>query len=78
MGIFITIFFFDSFKQVLESENLFVDSFATHLLASCSCANRNQIRQAYDHLNKTSSNHFWVKFNRYIYLRINATFISFF
>ncbi|XP_060850163.1 uncharacterized protein LOC132929090 [Rhopalosiphum padi] len=47
------------FKQMLESENLFSDSFATHLLASCNCANRNQIRQAYDHLNKSSSNNFW-------------------
>ncbi|XP_026804740.1 probable serine/threonine-protein kinase DDB_G0282963 isoform X2 [Rhopalosiphum maidis] len=47
------------FKQMLESENLFADSFATHLLASCNCANRNQIRQAYDHLNKSSSNNFW-------------------
>ncbi|XP_022162511.1 uncharacterized protein LOC111028255 [Myzus persicae] len=47
------------FKQILESENLFADSFATHLLASCNCANRNQIRQAYDHLNKSSSNNFW-------------------
>jgi len=46
---------------MLESENLFSDSFATHLLASCNCANRNQIRQAYDHLNKSSSNNFWVK-----------------
>lgn len=53
--------FLDSFKQILESENLFADSFATHLLASCNCANRNQIRQAYDHLNKSSSNNFWVK-----------------
>ncbi|XP_050437317.1 uncharacterized protein LOC126843681 [Adelges cooleyi] len=47
------------FKQILETENLFVDSFATHLLASCNCANRNQIRQAYDHLNKSLSNNFW-------------------
>ncbi|VVC32352.1 Hypothetical protein CINCED_3A001848 [Cinara cedri] len=47
------------FKQMLENENLFIDSFATHLLASCNCANRNQLRQAYDHLNKSSSNHFW-------------------
>ncbi|XP_025200249.1 uncharacterized protein LOC112598110 [Melanaphis sacchari] len=47
------------FKQMLESENVFADSFATHLLASCNCANRNQIRQAYDHLNKSSSNNFW-------------------
>lgn len=47
------------FKQMLENENLFADSFATHLLASCNCANRNQIRQAYDHLNKSSSNNFW-------------------
>jgi len=46
---------------MLESENLFADSFATHLLASCNCANRNQIRQAFDHLIKSSSNNFWVK-----------------
>lgn len=53
--------FFDSFKQMLENENLFIDSFTTHLLTSCNCANRNQLRQAYDHLNKSSSNNFWVK-----------------
>lgn len=46
---------------MLENENLFIDSFTTHLLASCNCANRNQLRQAYDHLNKSSSNNFWVK-----------------
>lgn len=54
------IFFFYSFKQILEIENLFAESFATHLLASCNCANRNQIRQAFDHLNKSFSNNFWV------------------
>lgn len=61
INIIIYCVFLISFKQILESENLFADSFATHLLASCNCANRNQVRQAYDHLNKSSSNNFWVK-----------------
>ncbi|XP_050545465.1 uncharacterized protein LOC126907866 isoform X2 [Daktulosphaira vitifoliae] len=52
------------FKQILENENLFTDSFATHLLASCNCANRNQIRQVYDHLSKSLSNNFWYLFTR--------------
>lgn len=62
---------------MLENENLFADSFATHLLASCNCANRNQIRQAYDHLNKSSSNNFWVKLKVLIILKNKLSYIKF-
>lgn len=73
-----TIVCVDSFKQILENENLFTDSFATHLLASCNCANRNQIRQSYDHLHKSSSNHFWVSYNyQIIFTFFNNNVVSF-